>query len=66
MVPMEKESSETPFVQELKQIAGVRFREGEPLARYTSMKIGGPADYFLDVDSREYDNVCQRNSWAAS
>jgi UDP-N-acetylmuramate dehydrogenase len=53
MVPMEKESSETLLVQELKQIAGVKVRVAEPLARYTSMKIGGPADYLLDVDSRE-------------
>ena len=29
----------------------MRLKLDEPLARYTSMKIGGPADYFIEVDN---------------
>ncbi|MBI2988769.1 MAG: UDP-N-acetylmuramate dehydrogenase [Deltaproteobacteria bacterium] len=47
---MRKEEGDTPFVQELKQIPGLKVRVGEPLARHTSIKIGGPADYFLEVE----------------
>lgn len=47
-----KETTETPFVQELKLISGLKVRVGEPLARYTSIKVGGPADYFLEAEHR--------------
>lgn len=40
------------LIQEMKLIPGLKIRIGEPLARYTSIKIGGPADYFLEVESR--------------
>jgi UDP-N-acetylmuramate dehydrogenase len=36
--------------EELAAIAGLRVKLGEPLARYTSIKIGGPADYFVEVE----------------
>ena len=32
-----------------KLIAGLKVKSDEPLARYTSMKIGGPADYFIEA-----------------
>src|SRR3954471_21342795 len=32
-------------------IAGLKVKSGCPLARYTSMKIGGPADYFVEVEN---------------
>ena len=41
-----KASDEAPLAQELKIISGVRIKVSEPLARYTSMKVGGPADFF--------------------
>ena len=52
MVPMEKEIAETPLVQELRLITGLKVKLGEPLGRYTSIKIGGPADYLLDLETR--------------
>jgi UDP-N-acetylmuramate dehydrogenase len=52
MVPMIQESNDTPLARELKFIAGVRIKVSEPLARHTSMKVGGPADFFIDVDKR--------------
>jgi UDP-N-acetylmuramate dehydrogenase len=41
---------EIPLAAELKGIAGLTLKLAEPLARHTSMKIGGPADYFVEVD----------------
>lgn len=37
----------------LKQQFGDRLKENEPMARYTTLKIGGPADYFLEVRTRQ-------------
>jgi UDP-N-acetylmuramate dehydrogenase len=39
--------------EELKAIAGLKVRIAEPLARYTSMKIGGPADYWVEVEKAQ-------------
>ena len=38
-----------PLAQELLLIPGVKLKLNEPLARYTSIKIGGPADLFLEI-----------------
>jgi UDP-N-acetylmuramate dehydrogenase len=53
MLPMKKEEDETEPVRELRLIAGLTVKIDEPLARYTTMKIGGPADYFLDVETNQ-------------
>jgi len=37
------------LLEKLSMIAGLKVKSDEPLARYTSMKIGGPADYFIEA-----------------
>ncbi len=51
MLAMPEEKNESLLARELKQIPGVKLKLAEPLARYTSMKIGGPADYFVEIAS---------------
>lgn len=40
------------LIDELKQF-GIKIKKNEPLAPYTAYKIGGPADFFIDVKSHE-------------
>jgi UDP-N-acetylmuramate dehydrogenase len=49
MLAMKEEQDARPLIEELKLVAGLQVKVAEPLARYTSMKIGGPADLFVDV-----------------
>lgn len=46
------EMAETLLVDELRLIPGLKVKVAEPLARYTSIKIGGSADYLLEVSDR--------------
>jgi UDP-N-acetylmuramate dehydrogenase len=48
MVPVTQDN-ESSLVQELRLISGVEIKVAESLARYTSMKVGGPADFFIEV-----------------
>ncbi|HUK42674.1 MAG TPA: hypothetical protein VLX11_16580, partial [Candidatus Acidoferrales bacterium] len=48
---MTKESDEIGFVEQLRRIGGLRAKAGEPLARYTTMKIGGAAEYFVEAQT---------------
>jgi UDP-N-acetylmuramate dehydrogenase len=50
LAAMEQEIG-TSLLPALREITGLKLKVDEPLARYTTMKIGGPADYFLDVES---------------
>ncbi len=45
---------------ELTGIAGVAVRMREPLARYTSFKVGGPADYFVEATTVRGLTACLR------
>ncbi len=38
---------------QLKQLFGDRFKQDEPMAKYTNFRIGGPAKYFVEVKTVE-------------
>lgn len=52
MVPMKKEEGEPEVIRDLKLVPGLKLRLSEPLARYTSIRVGGPADYFLEIEDQ--------------
>ncbi|MGH7835547.1 MAG: UDP-N-acetylmuramate dehydrogenase [Candidatus Binatia bacterium] len=41
-----------PWLEELKRVPGLRVKTNESLGKYTSMKVGGPADYLLEAETR--------------
>jgi len=51
MLVMAIATDKAPLVHDLSSVSGARLKLDEPLARYTSMKIGGPADYFIEADN---------------
>lgn len=53
MLAMAKNTDEFGLSGELKRISGIKVKRSEPMARYTSMKIGGPADYFIEVETEQ-------------
>jgi len=50
IIAMARAQEASRLVADLSPVPGVRLKLDEPLARYTSMKIGGPADYFIEAD----------------
>ena len=51
ILAMSKDMDAALVTRDLQSIIGVKLKIDEPLARYASMKIGGPADYFLEVEN---------------
>jgi len=49
-----------PLTTELSGITGVAVRVRERLARYTSFKVGGPADYFVEANTGRGLSACLR------
>lgn len=49
MLAMAQGHEETRLIGELHQIRRLTVKRAEPLARYTSIKIGGPADYYVEA-----------------
>ncbi len=41
------------FVEKIKKQTKLQISEGEPLSKHTSLKIGGPADYFIEPKTQE-------------
>jgi UDP-N-acetylmuramate dehydrogenase len=52
MFAMKAKPDQTALLQEFRSIPGLKVKVSEPLARYTSMKIGGPADFFVEVENQ--------------
>ena len=46
---MSQASTDSLLAEELSSVPGLTLKLAEPLARYTSMKIGGSADYFIEA-----------------
>ena len=46
------------LARDLSRLAGVAVKADEPLARYTSFKVGGPADYFLEAHTSPGLTAC--------
>jgi UDP-N-acetylmuramate dehydrogenase len=53
MLAMTQQTQESSLTRELRLIAGLKVKRCEPMARHTSMKIGGPADYFIEVENEQ-------------
>src|SRR5690242_21009357 len=51
IVAMSTTGDHSPLAAELRKISGLKVKIAEPLARYTSMKVGGSADYFVEVEN---------------
>jgi len=41
------------YANTLKKALGAKLKEQEPLAPFTTFKIGGPADFFYDAKTKE-------------
>ena len=51
MFAMSTAGDNSPLAAELRKISGLKVKFAESLARYTSMKVGGSADYFVEVEN---------------
>lgn len=51
MFAMTQSRKNSTLVEALGGNRGIKIKIAEVLARYTSMKVGGPADYFVEADS---------------
>jgi len=51
MFPMSTAGDHSPLAAELNKVSGLKVKMAEPLARYTSMKVGGSADYYAEAEN---------------
>ena len=51
MFPMSTAGDHSPLAAELSKVSGLKVKMAEPLARYTSMKVGGSADYYAEAEN---------------
>ena len=59
-------ASRPTLISLLRRAFGDRLREGEPMSRHTSARIGGPADFFVAVDSADDLTEAVREALRAS
>src|SRR4029078_9676977 len=51
MFPMSTAGDHSPLAAELNKISGLKVKMADTFVRYTSMKVGGSADYYAEAEN---------------